>query len=68
MFTKARSSDMDLDALGEQLQQRKQQVMSEEQGSRAAGSSRGRGKPRVPAGMLSRRNGRGQQEGARGRH
>lgn len=52
MFAKARSSEMDLEALGEQLQQRKQEVMEggdaesvlSEQGGESASSRRGRGK------------------------
>ena len=52
MFAKARSSEMDLEALGEQLQQRKQEVMEggdaesvlSEQGAESASSRRGRGK------------------------
>jgi hemerythrin superfamily protein len=52
MFAKARSSDMDLDALGEQLRRRKQEVMegAEASGSGQAGTS-GRG---TMSGMLGR--------------
>jgi hemerythrin superfamily protein len=50
MFAKARNSDMDLDSLGEQLQQRKQQVMESEgaatpsEGDASGSARRGRGK------------------------
>jgi len=59
MFTEARSSDMDLAAIGERLRQRKEQVMSQSQ----AGASGGR-RGRAPA-ALAGRNGRGRQEAAR---
>ncbi len=63
MFSKARASDMDLDELGEQLQQRKAEVMAEQP---AAGSSRrGRnGRRGVLAGALLGRNGKARPEGA----
>ena len=56
MFAKARSSDMDLDSLGEQLKQRKAEVMGEEastsgDGGASASGRRGRGKM---TGMLGR--------------
>jgi hypothetical protein len=60
MFAKARDSEMDLDALGAQLKERKEELMSEEQ----TGESGGR--RRIPAALLGR-NGRGQQLGTRGR-
>jgi hemerythrin superfamily protein len=61
MFAKARSSDMDLDSLGEQLQQRKQQVMESEgaatpsEGDGSGPARRGRGK----MGQMLGRNDRG---------
>jgi hemerythrin HHE cation binding domain-containing protein len=60
MFAKARSSDMDLEALGEQLEQRKQQVM---QGEEAAASgergSSATNRDRERAQALFGRNGKG---------
>ncbi len=50
MFAKARSSDMDLEALGEQLQQRKNEIMAD--GETSASSGRG-------ADATNRRSGRG---------
>ncbi|HVW70013.1 MAG TPA: hemerythrin domain-containing protein [Steroidobacteraceae bacterium] len=44
MFAKARQSDMDLDALGEQLQARKSELMEEEPRRNGTGSRRGAGK------------------------
>jgi hemerythrin superfamily protein len=41
MFTEARSSDMDLESLGEQLRARKQQLMAESGGEDGSGPSRG---------------------------
>jgi hypothetical protein len=62
MFAKARQSDMDLDQLGQQLQQRKSEIMGEmETGSEDAGSSRG---GKVAAALLGRGN-RGRQSEAR---
>jgi hypothetical protein len=60
MFAKARSSDMDLAAIGERLRQRKQQFMA----GAASSDSRGRRGSRAPAGLAGR-NGRARQEGAR---
>jgi len=56
MFAKARSSDMDLTSLGEQLKQRKAEIMGEEtstsgDGGASASGRRGRGKM---TGMLGR--------------
>src|SRR3954447_25560202 len=55
MFAKARNSEMDLDSLGEQLQQRKQQVMQSEgaassDGGASGSARRGRGKMRAMLG------------------
>ncbi|HEX5049844.1 MAG TPA: hemerythrin domain-containing protein [Gammaproteobacteria bacterium] len=60
MFTKARSSGMDLDEIGDRLRQRKEQVMS---GARS-GDSRGRGRGMAPAGLAGR-DGRQRQQPAR---
>jgi hypothetical protein len=61
MFAKARSSDMDLESLGEQLKQRKQQVMQAEEapasGERGASAANRRDRERVAA--LFGRNGKG---------
>ena len=61
MFAKARGSDMDLESLGEQLRQRKQEVMNGEMaaasGGRGAGASNRRDRDRVRA--LFGRNGKG---------
>jgi|SRR4051812_37431329 len=60
MFTKARSSDMDLAAIGDRLRQRKEQVMN----GAASGAARGRRGGRMPAPMAGR-NGRARQEASR---
>jgi hemerythrin superfamily protein len=63
MFSKARESDMDLEALGEVLRQRKDEVMAEEPraaGSRDAPARRGSGLRTSPVS----RNGKGRQENA----
>jgi hemerythrin superfamily protein len=60
MFAKARGSDMDLEALGEQLRQRKQELMGEESsmsGERDADTTDRRGRGGV--GGLFGRNGKG---------
>jgi hemerythrin superfamily protein len=61
MFAKARDADMDLAALGEQLQQRKDEVMAQGEpsasGERADRASSRRGRGRI-AGLFGR-NGRG---------
>ena len=61
MFTKARSSDMDLESLGELLRQRKQQVLqngdASASGERRESASNRRGSGRI-AGMVGR-NGKG---------
>jgi hypothetical protein len=60
MFAKARQSEMDLDALGQQLQQRKTEVMAEsDSGSDESGTRGG------VAGALLGRNNRGRQSEAR---
>jgi hypothetical protein len=64
MFAKARDSEMDLVALGERMQQRKSEVMGEEQRAKE-GAPRGR-RGKIPAALLGR-NGRGQPFGTRGR-
>jgi hemerythrin superfamily protein len=60
MFAKAKQSDMDLDALGQQLQQRKSEVMGELGGEADGGSRRGG----ISAALLGG-NGRGRQSEAR---
>jgi hemerythrin superfamily protein len=62
MFAKARQSDMDLDSLGQQLQQRKSEVMGESQTESDDGGSSRRG---GVAGALLGRNNRGRQADAR---
>ena len=59
MFAKARQSEMDLDALGQQLQQRKSEVMRESESESDGGDSR-----EVSAALLGRNN-RGRQSDVR---
>jgi hypothetical protein len=61
MFSKARASDMDLDALGEQLQQRKDKVMAEKQAADSPRASGGRRRGGIGTALLAR-NGKGRQE------
>jgi hypothetical protein len=60
MFAKARESDMDLAALGEQLKQRKDELTGEASADVDFGSARGR-RARAPASLLGR-NETGRQE------
>jgi hemerythrin superfamily protein len=60
LFAKARESDMDLAALGEQLQQRKAELTGEASADGDSGSARSR-RARVPASLLAR-NGKGRAD------
>jgi hemerythrin superfamily protein len=61
MFTKARGSDMDLDELGRQLEQRKAEVMAGTDSSRSSQPSRST--PRSgPRAVLAQRRGKGRQD------
>jgi hypothetical protein len=61
MFAKARQSDMDLEALGQQLQQRKDEIMSrgETSASRGRGATTSNRRSRGRMAALFGRNGRG---------
>ncbi len=60
LFAKARESDMDLAALGEQLRQRKEELTGETSADGDSGSARGR-RARAPASLLAR-NGKGRAD------
>jgi hemerythrin superfamily protein len=62
MFTKARSADMDLEALGEQLQQRKAELMGEEPSAGASRGARARPRGSLARALAARGNGRGRQD------
>src|SRR5688572_15916919 len=64
MFSKARESDMDLVALGEQLQRRKEEVMAEQPPGRSQESG-GRKRRGGVAGALMGRNGAGAEGSTR---
>jgi hemerythrin superfamily protein len=62
MFSKARGSDMDLNELGERLQQRKAEVMAEQPSRGASRPSRAKARGRLGPAMMVRGNGRGRQD------
>jgi hemerythrin superfamily protein len=63
MFSKARGSDMDLDELGQRLQQRKAEVMAEQPAPRDDTSPASKTKPRGRLGAaMVRGNGRSRQD------
>jgi hemerythrin superfamily protein len=61
MFSKARQSEMDLDELGAQLQQRKDEVMAEGRSAAGSRASSGRRRGGLGAALLNR-NGKGREE------